>query len=393
MKYDKNGKIYCTCHSAGEIESSTMYADEVCQFYCGGDGGGKDSLLSWEESDPETTDVTETGMGLYIRPSVMSESQIEEDERSEDDICDVTVYIDSLGVSKPTEGDTKPEDVFSPDTSYELMSGTSQATPAAAGAYAVLASLYPQSDGQTGAEYAQENLARLFSIVRRSDQLKDLCSTGGYIDLSLIKDIAEQSSITDAVCNIKAGTLTLHGINLTNGDKLYCRSLADKDSPEKALPSGDMKVSFSKDGKKITISNAKGLFGRYLEFILKKGNDVRARGSFFTVKGQTKLKKVLTEELKSTFGGESDLPPRYILTDTKGSAVYAYQTSADFRFSKTAGVLYKYDGEKFIQYPGSGIKDAVFDYYEKELGYDRHQITRGLKSETKVVKQPIRIVL
>ena len=389
VKYKKDGRIYCACKEAGQIESDPANDDDVKHFYCGGDGGLESSLLSWEDSDPENTDVTETGIGLCIRPSSSTQASSEADTAS-DEVHDITIYIDSVGLSRPvTEEGKTPEDVFPADSSYEIMSGTSMAAPAAAGAYAVLASLYPKQEGQTGAEYARENRARLFAAVRPTDQLQDFCSTGGYIDLSLINDMDQKSSLTDAVCDTKAETLTLHGENLTKDLKLSYRSLAPGGGEEKPLPSGQVKLSYSDDAKTITISGAKELFGRHLEFILKNGEEICATGSFYTVKGQEKLTEVLKEEHKETLDDTINLPPRYLITDTKGQAVYAYQMNSYDLYEKTAGVLYKYDGSKFVEYPGTKLTDAVFDHYEQELGYDRHQITRGLSVKPLVVRQPI----
>ena len=391
VRHEKDGESYCTCDPASDHECNTMYDNEIINYTSNRDGDLERTILSWEEADPATTDVIETGIGLHIRPSAMTDPQLPEDAISEDEIRDITVYIDSLGVSKPvTEEGKTPEDVFPAETSYELMSGTSQATPAAAGAYAVLTALYPKQEGQTGSGYALESRERLFASVRETEAFKGMCSTGGYIDLGMVKEDGEKPSIIDAVCDLKAGTLTLIGRNLSEDLQLSCRSLAEKDAQERTLPDGKMKVMYAKDGTKIRISNAKELFGRYTEFLLRSGDTVRARGSFFTVKGQTKIEKVLTEELKDSFyDSDVTLPPRHLFTDTKGKTVYGYNVNSGSIYDKTSGLLFKYDGSKFIEYKGTKLKDAVFDYYEQELGYDRHQITRGLRIEPMIVRQPV----
>ena len=385
VKREKEGKVVLSVSSAEDLYSKAVNDGGISNVTNGGRGNFEEALLSWEEADPETTDVVETGLGLCLKPSVEDGETTEEDE-----VRDLIVYIDSIGVSKPvTEEGKTPDDVFPANSSYELMSGTSMATPAAAGAYAVLASKYPQGKEQNGSEYARENRARLFSIVRQSDDLKDLCSTGGYIDLSLVDNAAGNSSIEDAVCDLDKETLTLYGTGLTSDLKLTYRIIAETGSDEKELPGG-MKVSFAKDGKTLTISGAKKLFGSYVEFILRSGETVRARGSFFTVKGQKSIPKIMTEEHKETYGNDSNsIPPRQLLTDTEGKDLYAYQSCTDSLFEKTAGVLYKYDGTKFNVYNGTSLNDALFDHYEKELGYDRHQITRGLKATPELVRQPL----
>ena len=387
VKYEKDGNTYCKMFAGGYVESRDNERDDVTNITRNSDRNNE-SLLSWKDADPDTTDVTETGLGIRIKPQSGSDEE-EGDEISPDTTGDITVYIDSAGISKPvTEEGKTPEDVFPAESSYKLMSGTSMATPAAAGAYAVMSALHPKKKGQTGSEYALENRARYLSLARETDELRDLCSSGGYIDLSLMSDTS-RAAVTDAVCNVGKETLSLHGINLKKGLKLSYKSLAQKGAKEKALPSGAMKVSYASDGKTVTINSAKPLFGRYTEFIFRdsKGK-VCARGSFFLVKGQKKLKKILTEEHKEMFDTDATLPLRYLLTDASGKAVYAYQLNSNNLYEKTAGTLMKFDGNKFVTYQGTSLKESVFAYYEA-LGYDRHQLTRGLEVTPWIVRQPI----
>ena len=397
VKYDMGGKAVCKALDSAGIGSDEMNDREMEHFAPASDGTWDKKLLSWEEADPEKTDVVETGIGISIAPESPTREMTEKDWAFLEEAHDITVYIDALGVSRPvTEEGKTPDDVFPADSSYVLMSGTSQATPAAAGAYAVLASLYPMEDGQDPAEYARENRNRLLSLVTRTDELKDLCSTGGYIDLTKIKtETADKKniSITDAVCDMEKETLTLSGIGITPDLKLYARELSVKDAEEVLI--ADERVSFADDGKSLVISGAKDdLFGRYKEFILKDGaGETRATGSFFTVKGQKPLECVLSEEHKETVLDDENedgvLLTRSLFTDPDGETLYAFQMNATDLSIKDVGVLYRYDGSVFAQYQGTGLRDSLFDYYEKELGYDRHQLTRGFKVAPWIMKQPL----
>ena len=391
VKYEKEGGTYCHVNAADEANSRNNDDGELHQFTCNKEYYGDEMLLSWEDADPENTDVAETGIGVSVNPTTSSDVVTEEEREFNKGVHDITFYIDALGVSEPvTEEGITPDDIFPANSSYRLMSGTSQATPAAVGAYAVMTALYPKKEGQTYEQYASESRARYFSFVRQTDEMQDLCSTGGYIDLSLISEDSTRPSIADAVCDVSKGTLTLHGINLTKDLKLSCKRIAVTNAEEKVLPYGSMKVSFAQDGKTVTISGAKDLFGTYTEFLLRDtDNAVLARGSFFLTKGQKKLKKVLTEEHKETIDADDVyLAPRYIFSDTTGKNLYAYQMNAYDLYGKEAGVLYKYDGAKFVEYQGTKFKDSMYDYME-EQGYDRYQLVRGLEVTPRVVRQPI----
>ena len=393
VKYDKDGKVFCWIGNTDTARINTMDDKDIHHFDATPGHGSEKAVCSWEEVDPEKTDAVETGIGVRIEPEFDGEVRTDEEREFYTKPHDITFYIDSLGVSKPvTEEGKKAADVFPADSSYELMSGTSQATPAAAGAYAVMASLYPMKEGGNPAEYAAESRARYFSLVTRTDELKDLCSTGGYIDLSNITTESVKSSITDAVCDLDKETLTLHGIGLSSGLELYTRDLAEgsnssENTNEILIPAS--RITCAADGKSLTISDAKDLFGTYTEFIMKDAGAVRARGSFFIVKGQKAPERVLSEEHKETYYIEdSSVDPRYIFTDTEGKDLYGYQVHTS-NIQDASGLLLKFDGSNFAEFNGTKLRDAMFDYYEQELGYDRDQITRGLKVSPWIVRQPL----
>ncbi|MBR2547096.1 MAG: S8 family serine peptidase [Eubacterium sp.] len=440
VKHDKNGTVYCEAVDGDFSESDPGSDAEVVHMTGLSSHGDNHCILSWDEVDPEKTDIVETGIGVSFTVFKGKDIKTPEEEEFIKGAHPVTLYFDSIAVSEPvTEEGKTPEDVFPADSSYDLMSGTSMATPAATGAYAVLCALEPKEESQTEKEYVLGQRARFFSLVTRRDELKDLCSTGGYIDLSKIKEESVKSSITEAVCDVDKGTLTLHGTGFSDDLMLYKKSLAEgltevgvhireddrisirgdasgagidvraEDASGAGIDvraedaSGDGidireeareilidkdRISVAADGKSLTISDAWDLFGTYTRFILKDAGGVRANGSFFIVRGQKEPELVLSEEHKETVD-DSTLPPKYLFTDKDGKDLYAYQLCSYDLFADTAGELFKYDGNKFIEYQGTKLGDAMFDYFENNLGYNRHEITRGLEVTPKVVRQPI----
>lgn len=104
---------------------------------------------------------------------------------------DTHVWFDSAGV-----GTQK--------VPYDYLSGTSMATPAAAGACAVLAARHPDD---TAAQLA----ARLMGSVRLNDSLAGRTVTGGALDLS----VAGEPSSPDPALNPVVDSITLDGASLT----------------------------------------------------------------------------------------------------------------------------------------------------------------------------------
>ena len=279
-----------------------------------------------------------------------------------DAVSDMHFYLDSIAVSKP--GIT-----LSADDAYDIMSGTSMATPAAAGAYAVLASLYPRREGQSGAEYALENRARLLSCVRVTDELKDKCSSGGYLDLGLLD--AGNPALTRAVCDVDSGDVILSGINLRGDYTLSYRNTAAADTQAVSLPSGGMTVEASEDGRTLTVHNAKKLFGSFLEFTLSEGGTLRAKLDDYLVKGQPSL-PLAWEDLHLQARREENRLPEVscILADAENENLYG--------FDLLTGALFRWDGAVFSAVLGTGLYDAAIAFLEQESAslYDAHRNTK-----------------
>ena len=259
---------------------------------------------------------------------------------------DVTFYIDSLGLSLP-------DAELSADDSYEIMSGTSMACPVVGGAATLLAALYPKKAGQSGADYVRSLRARLFSMVRRTDELKDCCSTGGYLDLSLIDE--NLPAISHAVCDVDENTLTLYGVNLSSDNAVTMRRLAVKDSPYVSLPQ-ETTLEYSADGTSLVIRNARSLFSTLTEFLMTTPSGFNCSGKFFLVNGQKRLEEIYV--LDDCFTHDSVIP--YLVTNADHTKLFGY-----FGYEQT---VYRYDGTWFSEIPKSSLSYAMMSYIEKRDG-------------------------
>lgn len=300
--------------------------------------GKGDSFLMSADAVAET----EYGFGFYVNGD-------EVDGETEGEAHDLSFYLDSFAISKP---DIELE----PGTSYDLMSGTSQATPAVCGAGALLAALNPRQEGESGGDYARRIRSKLFSCVRRTDELKDLCSTGGYVDLSLIDEAVP--SISEAYCGVDNETLTLIGANLFEGCTVTYRRVAVDGAEETALPD-DMPVEYFEDGSKLVISNAKSLFSTYIEFTVTGANGLSGEASFFLVRGQKEFEPVVTD---ITVTGKA-VP--YLLTDAEGENLYGYYIGTD-------EVCY-FNGEYFITYNRTMLAEEFSEFLIAN-GADRFEV-------------------
>ena len=209
---------------------------------------------SFQRSGKETKDLAAYGIGfLYYAASD----------------ADFTFYIDSIGVAKRTAD----EDDFG---KYDIYSGTSMATPCAVGAAALLSAAYPEDD-------ALSLKAHFLASARKTDELKDLCSTGGYIDFSGYDVSAPGPAILDASVDFAGETVTLTGKNFGTeaGSISYDRPLSDISVNVSAQD-----ITWSDD--EILISNAKDLIGTDATISLTSSSGKETQASFYLVKGENK---------------------------------------------------------------------------------------------------------
>ena len=301
----------------------------------------KSMICSAEELGDKTV-----GIGIMVTPN---------GDVNDGQPHDIRFYIDSLAVSKPNA-------VISADSSYDIMTGTSMACPAAAGAYALLASIYPQENGQSGADYAAFLRAKLFSCVRHDDRYTDFCSAGGVLDLSLLNDNAP--SLTDAVCDTQNGTITLYGSHLSSAYQLFYQRIAHRDSEPVMLSD----LTFAQDGNTLTINNANELFGTYTRFTLYDDSGTRASLGTFLTKGQKKLDEIMKEWYPETLITNETVrthPFRELLTDTNGEKLYGYEPKT--------GVVSVFDGSRFVDCSGTDIKSAVKEYFRGQ-GFNDYEL-------------------
>ena len=302
---------------------------------------GFHTLLSAEDAEDK-----ELGFGLIM---------VNEYEKGE--AHDASIYLDSFAISKP---DIELE----PNASYDIMSGTSQATPAVCGAGALLAALNPRQDGESGAAYVQRIRSKVLTCVRRTDVLDDLCSTGGYVDLSLID--AAIPAVSDAVCDMENESVILTGENLYEGSTLTYRRMAVDGAGEESLPD-DMPVEYAANGTKLIIHNAKRLFSTYIAFTVTAQNGMKGTGKFFLVKGQNKLQTVNSYN-QPFYHGDLDIP--CLLTDAGGEGLYGI-------YPKTCEVC-RYDGEQFVAYRDTVLTDEMKRYLV-DNGEDKYSVYNDYK--------------
>ncbi len=349
---DENGRLTLTDalgYGNGLDLVYTPKANEGIQRHAVNPGTeGTKYLLSAEEAEGK-----QVGLGICIKGEWM-------DEKTND----FSLYLDSIGVSKPNAG-------IDPDSSYEVMSGTSMACPSATGVCALVASLNPRRKGESGSDYAKRIRTELFAIVRQTAAFGDKCSTGGYLDLSLLN--ADTPAITDAVCDVENETITLYGENLYEGVVKF-KSLSEG-GDYKNLPD-EMSVETLADGKTIIISNAKSLFSTYTAFAVTSPEGKRGVGKFFLVKGQNRL-----EEVSSYTKPQSQkLETPYLVTDADGKKLYGY-------YSQT-GTVSSFDGTQFNAFNRSDLNNALLEYLVS-IGLDRYDVYNGFKTTLLPSQTPV----
>ena len=274
---------------------------------------------------------------------------------AEYDVDSISFYIDSLAVSRTTYDDN---DV--PGDFYDIMSGTSMATPVVTGAAALIAATHP--------EYSALQVKNtLFSMVTKTPELSDLCSTGGYIDFDNITNSAPvireaKAEVTD-LSDIKIKLIGDNFKNENNAGKLTVKRIWGDSEPIEIAQSESASSPYAVwENDVITIHNAEGLVGSYLSFEATASDGGTASGKFFVTKGERKY----TQVIKPT------------ATDSEAFATFdLFSDGTDLYATNPYGDFYKLIDGKLKELENAGMVSAMLksDFYNKELGlseFDRY---------------------
>lgn len=185
---------------------------------------------------------------------------------------DGDIYIDfsSLGISRCDANET----TFG---KYNVFSGTSMATPTAAGFAAIIAVMYPQLS-------ALELKNTVLSST--DDRYPGWCSTGGMIDFRYL-EISEENSkptISKAVAAFEEKTVTLYGQGFGTAPNVKFLNNLSGEGVVKTISLNDL----SADSESITIRNADqyGIIGSDITFYVENTeNGKSGTGTFYVVNG------------------------------------------------------------------------------------------------------------
>ena len=281
------------------------------------------------------------------------------------DVNSISFYIDSLAVSKTSEGDLE-----APGDYYDIMSGTSMATPVVTGAAALIAATYP--------EYTSLQVKdTLFSMVTKTPELSDLCSTGGYIDFDNIQKappfIREATADVTDLSDIKIKLIGGGFKNDNTSGKLTVKRISGDSEP---VQIGQDKSASSPyavwENDVITIHNAGGLVGSYLSFEATSSDGGAASGKFFVTKGES----AYTQVIKPT------------ATDNEAFAIFdLFSDGKDLYASNPYGDFYKLIDGELKEMENAGMMSAMLksDFYNKELGLSEFDIKNSKPSITFLV--------
>ena len=219
------------------------------------------------------------------------------------------LYVDSVGVSSP--------DAWNFDM-YDVYSGTSMATPAAVGAAALLCALYPEST-RTSAELK----SLLLSSAEKSDELSDLCSTGGRINLENIVEGRFAPVVESIVTDTEAGTITINGTNFGDSEgELSISKAADKASVSyggiKSWSDERIVLNETYDGVgKTTITD------NYIEFYIKNADTgLFTECAEYVVDGKSRFEKIAEYTSEVDYSDFTQYIWDMLGTDEYGKTVY-----------------------------------------------------------------------
>lgn len=275
------------------------------------------------------------------------------------DVDTVSIYIDSLAISRTFE-----DEFDAPGDYYDIMSGTSMATPNVTGAAALIAATEPGIS-------ALDLKNRLFSMVTKTDDLADLCSTGGYLDFDNYSEnlpaVREAVADTSDLSDIKIALLGDHFTNENNAGKLTVSWINDEERLiEIGQDASDSEPYAVWQEDTITIHNAGELVGCYLSFEVTNSDGALATGRFFVTKGEGSYTQVIEPT-----GVDDELFARLTLF-SDGEDLYASNPYGDF---------YKLNGDHFDEMDVSMVSAMLkSDFYNKELGLSPFDLSNGKPS-------------
>lgn len=278
------------------------------------------------------------------------------------DVDEISVYIDSLAVST-----TRASELDIPGKSYDIMSGTSMATPVVTGAAALIALNEPGIS-------APELKNRIFSLVTKTPELADYCSTGGYIDFDNYKKNYPciREAVVDAsdMSDIKIKLLGADFANENGEGKLTVKSLSEATQIIEIgqSESADSPYAVWEDDV-VTIHHAEGLAGSYLSFELTASNGASAKGSFFVTKGEGKYTEVI---------------PTTAVDDETFAALNLFSDGKQLYASNDVGDLYIFNEDNRFEEMKPGMVESLLasDLYKKELGLTLFDLYNGKPSIT-----------
>ena len=283
---------------------------------------------------------------------------------------DIYVDISSLAVGK---GGAKEEDLGK----YDVMSGTSMATPAVTGSVALLAAMNPDLS-------AADLRDKLYETTHGG--YAEYCSTGGAVDFANYASEPANAKpvISGATCDFDKKTVTLTTKNAGTEPEVSAEfNFADKTVQ---IPSTNLSVS---DGK-ITISDKEGLIGSQVTFNVRNTQTgLEGQKTLYLVKGLKEYKELFTmdkeqeeEEIEDWSKGsktdklisasseddeEDEEDPVFPagMTYIKGANKYLlYDATSIYKLAKND------DGRYEVTAIGKSIEDAVNAYAKKKAKTD-----------------------
>ena len=342
---DEDGYVEINGNGVGAASRTVVTRNSQADFHLYGN-----NLASYEEVEGK-----QYGLGLRLS---LNDYDF--------DVDSISVYIDSLAVST-----TRENDYDVPGKGYDLMSGTSMATPVVTGAAALIALTEPGIS-------AVELKNRLFSMVTKTPDLEDYCSTGGYIDFDNYKKnypcIREVYADASEPSDIRIKLLGADFANENGEGRLTVKWLSDT---TQAIEIGQAESADSPfavwEDDVVTIHHADSLIGSYLSFELTDSNGAQATGRFFVTKGLGDY----TEVIPATPVDGEGFALLNLFSD--GKQLYASNAYGDLYFLNSDA-----DFEEIE--PSMMTSLLASDLYKSELGLSIYDLSNGKPSISFVIQ-------